>query len=80
MQARNRDAFRIHPMRRPRHTPFTVIKDVVTQGCWLGVGLPYLMLGSVSNVWNGGGEDSVHSSVVAPAPQGLSAAFWRAMK
>ena len=30
--------------------------------------------GSVSNWWNGGGEDSVHSSVVAPSPQGLSGA------
>jgi hypothetical protein len=29
----------------------------------------------VVNWWNGGGEDSVHSSVVAPAPQGLPAAF-----
>ena len=28
--------------------------------------------------WNGGGEGSVHSSVVAPMPQGLAAAsfFW----
>ena len=25
--------------------------------------------GSVSNWWNGGGDDSVHSSVVAPSPQ-----------
>ncbi|PAV66838.1 hypothetical protein WR25_14826 [Diploscapter pachys] len=29
----------------------------------------------VSNWWYGGGEDSVHSSVVAPSPQGLSGAF-----
>ena len=29
----------------------------------------YLMTGSVSNWWNGGGLDSVHSSVVAPSPQ-----------
>ena len=34
----------------------------------------YCTRGSVSNWWNGGGEDSVHSSVVAPAPQGLLAA------
>lgn len=33
------------------------------------------ILGSVSNWWNGGGLDSVHSSVVAPSPQGLSGAF-----
>src|SRR6185437_4904196 len=32
--------------------------------------------GSTSNWWNGGGEGSVHSSVVAPTPHGLSAA-WR---
>ena len=30
------------------------------------------MRGSVLNWWNGGGEDSVHSSVVAPGPHGLS--------
>ena len=30
--------------------------------------------GSTLNWWNGGGEGSVHSSVVAPAPQGLSGA------
>ena len=29
------------------------------------------MRGSVSNWWNGGGEDSVHSNVVAPTPHGL---------
>jgi hypothetical protein len=32
------------------------------------------MSGSSLYWWNGGGEDSVHSSVVAPAHQGLSAA------
>ena len=32
-----------------------------------------LMRGSSSNWWNGGGEGSVHSSVVAPAPHGLFA-------
>src|SRR5215467_6195106 len=31
----------------------------------------YLIRGSVSNWWNGGGDDSVHSSVVAPTPHGL---------
>src|SRR6202035_1776670 len=30
--------------------------------------------GSTSNWWNGGGDGSVHSSVVAPTPHGLSAA------
>ena len=29
----------------------------------------HLMTGSVSNWWNGGGLDRVHSSVVAPSPQ-----------
>ena len=27
--------------------------------------------GSVSKEWKGGGDGTVHSSVVAPAPQGL---------
>jgi hypothetical protein len=31
----------------------------------------YLIRGSVSNWWNGGGDESVHSSVVAPTPHGL---------
>ena len=35
----------------------------------------YLILGRVLNWWNGGGDESVHSSVVAPSPHGLSAAF-----
>ena len=30
--------------------------------------------GSVSNWWKGGGDGSVHSSVVAPMPQGLAGA------
>src|SRR5438552_2930888 len=34
----------------------------------------YCTRGSTSNWWNGGGDGSVHSSVVAPAPHGLSAA------
>ena len=33
------------------------------------------IFGSVENWWNGGGLGSVHSSVVAPSPQGLSGAF-----
>ena len=36
---------------------------------------PHLIFGSTENWWNGGGEVSVHSSVVAPAPHGLFAAF-----
>ena len=36
--------------------------------------LPHLIRGNVSKVWNGGGDGTVHSSVVAPAPQGLAAA------
>src|SRR5215475_965748 len=35
----------------------------------------YLMSGSSLYWWNGGGDGSVHSSVVAPGPHGLSAAF-----
>ncbi len=33
-----------------------------------------VMRGKVLNWWKGGGDDSVHSSVVAPSPHGLSAA------
>ena len=38
----------------------------------------HLIRGNSLNWWNGGGDGSVHSSVVAPAPHGLSAAwrFW----
>ena len=35
----------------------------------------HLIRGSSENWWNGGGEESVHSSVVAPSPHGLLAAF-----
>ena len=35
---------------------------------------PQSIFGRVSNWWNGGGLDRVHSSVVAPSPQGLSGA------
>src|SRR4029079_2264237 len=35
---------------------------------------PHLISGNSLYWWNGGGEGSVHSSVVAPAPHGLSAA------
>ena len=35
----------------------------------------HLIRGKTSNWWKDGGEDSVHSRVVAPAPQGLPAAF-----
>ena len=34
----------------------------------------YFMRGSCSHWWNGGGEDSCHSSVVAPSPQGFAPA------
>ena len=37
--------------------------------------ITYLILGSSLNWWNGGGDDSVHSRVVAPGPHGLAAAF-----
>src|SRR5579864_4323103 len=40
----------------------------------------YFTIGSTLNWWNGGGEDSVHSRVVAPGPQGLFAAFSLRMK
>ena len=35
----------------------------------------YFTFGSASKVWNGGGEDTCHSRVVAPSPHGLSAAL-----
>ena len=31
----------------------------------------YLIRGSSLNWWNGGGDDKVHSSVVAPSPHGV---------
>ena len=31
----------------------------------------YFILGSSSKVWNGGGDDTVHSRVVAPTPHGF---------
>src|SRR5262249_19188361 len=34
----------------------------------------YLIRGSCSHWWYGGGEDSCHSRVVAPSPHGLSPA------
>ena len=37
--------------------------------------MAYLIRGSSLNWWKGGGDGSVHSSVVAPTPQGLSAAL-----
>jgi hypothetical protein len=40
----------------------------------------YVMRGNVRYWWNGGGDDNVHSSVIAPAPHGLSAAFSLRMK
>ena len=36
----------------------------------------YFTLGSSSKVWNGGGEDTVHSRVVAPSPHGFCCAFF----
>src|SRR6202000_1627095 len=40
----------------------------------------YLIFGSSLNWWKGGGDGRVHSSVVAPTPQGLSPAIRLAMK
>src|SRR5689334_5534799 len=52
-------------------------------GCRTRLFLPLPMLrqsifGSVEYWWNGGGLDNVHSSVVAPSPQGLAGAFFPA--
>ena len=38
--------------------------------------LNYFTLGSSSKVWNGGGDDTVHSRVVAPSPHGFGSAFF----
>ena len=35
----------------------------------------YFTLGSSSKVWNGGGEDTVNSRVVAPSHHGFCCAF-----
>src|SRR6478735_5340369 len=40
----------------------------------------HLIRGNTSNWWYGGGEGSVHSSVVAPAPHGLFGALTFCMK
>ncbi|MBN8965086.1 MAG: hypothetical protein J0H89_06805, partial [Rhizobiales bacterium] len=40
----------------------------------------YLIRGSRSNWWNGGGDDNVHSNVVAPSPHGFAAACVFLMK
>jgi hypothetical protein len=40
----------------------------------------YGIRGNVLNVWKGSGEESVHSSVFAPAPHGLSPACCLRMK
>src|SRR3954466_1158459 len=43
----------------------------------------YFTNGNVSNWWKGGGDGSVHSSVVAPSPHGFGAArslFRKAVK
>ena len=34
----------------------------------------YFTLGSSSKVWNGGGDETVHSNVVAPSPHGFCCA------
>ena len=36
----------------------------------------YFTFGNSSKVWNGGGEDTVHSKVVAPSPHGFCSAFF----
>src|SRR4051812_7006941 len=48
---------------------------VVTRGCVSESDIDYLTRGSSLNWWKGGGEDRVHSRVVAPTPQGLSGAL-----
>ena len=38
------------------------------------------MRGGVSHVWNGAGDGTCHSSVVAPGPHGLAAAIALGLK
>src|SRR5262249_13712658 len=61
-----------------RHHPRLQQRDVIADACDRRLGScqrdAHLISGSVSNWWNGGGDGSVHSSVVAPGPHGLAAA------
>ena len=47
---------------------------VLTPNASVAVPPLHVIRGSVSKLWKGGGDDNVHSSVVAPAPHGLAAA------
>src|SRR3569833_3274981 len=68
-----------HGFNNTKKTP-----TVVTRGsgrvCDSDMETDYLTCGSSLNSWNWGGEGSVHSSVVAPSPQGLFGALRLAMK
>src|SRR5712671_5325944 len=64
-------------MARGHHPPYPPPLAGGTEGA---DGLPHLTSGSTSNWWNGGGDGSVHSRVVAPGPHGLLAALSLRMK
>ena len=59
-----------------RHlSPFCLAKPPVARRPAIGISCgAYLIFGSCSHWWNGGGEGSCHSSVVAPSPHGLAPA------
>ena len=77
MAGRNRqpDQRREHYERHhPRLEQRQVIADTGDAGLNSWEGDAHRTSGSVSYWWNGGGDGSVHSSVVAPGPHGLAAA------
>ena len=54
---------------------YTVIFAVIKTWRWAIHQNYSLNSGKVSNWWNGGGDDRVHSNVSAPSPHGLASAF-----
>src|SRR5690606_3198701 len=61
------------------HVAFHFLVNLMRPGSdpgrsFLGNRADYLMRGSSSHWWNGGGDDSCHSSVVAPSPHGFAPA------
>jgi len=53
------------------HNDAAVLRDILLG--WRS-GRCHLIRGSVVHWWNGGGDESIHSNVVAPTPHGLAPA------